>query len=257
MNDCEETRRYAGSYAPAETASFGGHLDVATLNIEFALRVHRAKLLFERVEELARAQIVLLQEMDPEGTEAMAASLRMHYVYYPTTVHVRTGRDYGNAVLSRWPILRDEKLTLPHRSLLDRSPRGATCATVAAPGGPLEVCSLHIATPLELWPSARRAQVRAVLDRLRGANPVVLGGDFNSHRLGRLAASDAFEWTTRHVGITVNLWSVDHIFVRGLRASRVGRVANTLGASDHAAVWARLRLHASGDAERRGAAEGR
>jgi endonuclease/exonuclease/phosphatase family metal-dependent hydrolase len=192
------------------------------------------------VDELARANVVLLQEMDAEGTETLAASLGMRHVYHPATVHPRTGRPFGNAVLSRWPIVRDEKLTLPHPSHRDRSRRAATCVTIATPGGPLEVCSVHLATPLELLPRARREQMTAVLDHLRGATPVVLGGDLNSHRLGELAAADAFDWTTRNVGRTVACFSVDHIFTRGLRATRVGRVADTLGASDHAAVWATL-----------------
>jgi endonuclease/exonuclease/phosphatase family metal-dependent hydrolase len=54
-------------------------------------------------------------------------------------------------------------------------------------------------------------------------------------------AADAFEWATRTVGPTVgSLFSVDHIFTRGLRPSQAGRVTGTREATDHAAVWARL-----------------
>jgi endonuclease/exonuclease/phosphatase family metal-dependent hydrolase len=217
-----------------------GVLDVVTLNIKFARRIDRARQLFARVDELARAHLVLLQEMDGEGTEALAAALRMSHVYHRATVHAKTGRDFGNAVLSRWPIVRDEKLALPHLSLRDRSPRAATCVTVATPTRTLEVCSLHLATPFELPPSARREQVRAVLSHLRGEPRVVMGGDFNSYGMAEVAGADAFEWTTRNVGRTIAIFSVDHIFARGLRASHVGKVTDTLGATDHAAVWARL-----------------
>lgn len=234
-------RRFAGTHAPlTQTASFDGDLDVVTLNIEFARRIDRARKLFASVAELARADVVLLQEMDAEGTDELAAFLGMNYVYYPATVHPRTGRDFGNAVLARWPIAHDHKITLPHVSIYDGSRRAATCATVMAPLGPVEVCSLHIATRLELLPSARRAQVRAVLEHLRGASRVVMGGDFNSYGLGRLAVADAFDWTTRDIGKTVGRLSADHIFARGLRATQRGCVTNTLGATDHAAVWARF-----------------
>jgi endonuclease/exonuclease/phosphatase family metal-dependent hydrolase len=215
-------------------------LDVVTLNIKFARRIDRARQLFARVDELARAHIVLLQEMDAEGTETLASALRMSHVYHRATVHAKTGRDFGNAVLARWPIVRDQKLALPHLSLRDRSPRAATCVTVVTPSRTLEVCSLHLATPFELPPSARRDQVRAVLNHLRDTPRVVMGGDFNSYGVAKVAATDDFEWTTRNVGSTVAFFSVDHIFVRGLRATHVGRVTDTLGATDHAAVWARL-----------------
>jgi endonuclease/exonuclease/phosphatase family metal-dependent hydrolase len=226
----------AGLSARAAPAS----LDVVTLNIRFGRRIDRARQLFERVDPLARASLVLLQEMDAEGTEALASALGLGWVYHRATVHPRTGRDFGNAVLSRWPILGDRKITLPHRSVRDGTLRAATCATVATPAGEVEVCSLHLATPLELLRSARREQMAAVVDALRGAARVVMGGDLNGHGLGALAAADAFDWPTRHVGRTVACFSVDHIFARGLRASEVGRVRDTLGATDHAAVWARL-----------------
>lgn len=212
-----------------------------TLNIELGLRIDAARSLFARAAPLARASVVLLQEMDPEGTRALAAALGMQYAYHPADVHPRTGRPFGNAVLSRWPIVRDRKLELPHVSFRNPTRRAATCATVMTPAGAVEVCSLHLATPLELLPAARRDQVREVVRHLRGEERVVLGGDLNSHRLGRIVAADAFDWATRTVGPTVGLvLSVDHIFTRGLRASGVGRVTGTRGATDHAAVWARL-----------------
>jgi endonuclease/exonuclease/phosphatase family metal-dependent hydrolase len=233
--------RFAGNHASQPPSSAGGGLDVVTLNIRFGRRIDQARQLFAREDELARASVVLLQEMDPEGTDALAASLGMHYVYYPASVHPKTRRHFGNAVLSRWPIVADRKILLPHVSFRNPTRRAATCATVMTPVGAVEVCSLHIATPFELLPEARRAQVREAVRHLRGAERVVLGGDFNSHRMGSVAAADALDWTTRTVGGTVGyFFSVDHIFTRGLRASQVGRVTRTRGTTDHAAVWARL-----------------
>ena len=192
----KRTSPAGGRDAAATPSGAGGGLDVVTLNIEFGLRIDGARALFARTDRLARANVVLLQEMDPEGTDALAASLGMQYAYYPADVHPRTGRPFGNAVLSRWPIVHDRKIELPHVSF--RNPT-------------------------------------------RRAERVVLGGDLNSHRLGRVVAADAFDWATRTIGPTVGLlFSVDHIFTRGLRASQVGRITGTRGVTDHAAVWARL-----------------
>jgi endonuclease/exonuclease/phosphatase family metal-dependent hydrolase len=237
-----DARRYAGDYRAEirEDASGLRTLDIVTLKTQFARHIGRAKLLFANAHALASATIVLLQEMDAKGTDALAANLQMSYVYDPATVHRKTGRDFGNAVLSRWPIIRDEKVVLPHLSMRDGSSRTGTAATVSTSLGTTEVCSLHIATPLELSPSKRREQVRAVLTRLHGAPRVIIGGDFNGYRICKLAQTHAFEWTTRTIGRTCSVLSLDHIFVQGLRAIEVGKVTDMLGASDHAAVWARL-----------------
>lgn len=216
-------------------------LHLVTLNVQFGRRVAEACRLFARSPELARADIVLLQEMDLGGTETIAASLAMGHVYHAACVHVRTGRDFGNAVLSRWPVSGGEKIELPHRSLHDRSARAATAATVETPGGPVVVASVHLATRWELMPGARRAQLAALLHHLRGARRAVVGGDFNSYRVGRLALAEGFEWTTRGLGGRLRwLSAIDHIVARGLSARAVGRVTDTAEATDHPAVWAHL-----------------
>jgi endonuclease/exonuclease/phosphatase family metal-dependent hydrolase len=234
-----EGPRFAGSYAAGSAPSFDGTLDVVTLNIQFSLQIERAQRLFDRVTELGRADVVLLQEMDAAGTEALAAHLGMTYVYYPATVHPKTDRDFGNAILSRWPLSRDRKIRLPHRGFADGSQRTATCATVETPLEPVEVCSLHLATPVELSPRARREQALAVASDLDEAKRVVVGGDFNSYRVGS-ALLGAFDWPTRDIGKTRGFFSLDHIFTRGFAAESVGKVTDTLGATDHAAVWTKL-----------------
>jgi endonuclease/exonuclease/phosphatase family metal-dependent hydrolase len=233
--------RFAGNYAPAvERAPFDRELHVVTLNIKFARRIDLAQKLFDNVEELRHADVVLLQEMDETGTDALASHLAMSYVYYPATVHPQTDRDFGNAVLSRWPILRDWKVRLPHRGFFDGSQRTATCATVKTPVEEVDVCSLHVATPVELLPGARQDQVHAVVDSLRATKRVVVGGDLNSYGLGNLLTSEAFDWPTQDIGGTRSYFSIDHIFTRGFSAQQVGKVRDTLGATDHAAVWAKL-----------------
>jgi endonuclease/exonuclease/phosphatase family metal-dependent hydrolase len=235
--------RFAGTYAPrCDAEPFDGELDVVTLNIQFSLRVEQAATLFDEIAELGRADVVLLQEMDAAGTRALAEHLGMAYIYYPATVHAKTGRDFGNAVLSRWPLRDDRKILLPHRAFADGSLRAATCATVETPVAPVTFCSVHLATPIELSPQARRDQALALASELADAKRAVIGGDFNSHRIGYLFAREAFDWPTKDIGKTRGLFSLDHLFTRGLEATRVGKITNTQRATDHAAVWSKLVL---------------
>lgn len=190
---------------------------------------------------LGRAHVVLLQEMDGAGTATFAAALGLHHVYHPAFVHDTTGRPFGNAILSRWPLVDDGQVVLPHVD--PRSPvrRAAVYATATTPRGPLRLACLHLATPLQLGRAGRRDQVDVAVRHLGSAPHVVLGGDFNSHRMARAAAAHGLDWPTRRVGATVGyLFSVDHVLTRGLRATAIGRVTDTRDTTDHAAVWARL-----------------
>lgn len=235
--------RYAGSYATrCDAEPFDGELDVVTLNIQFSLRVEQAATLFDEIAELGRADVILLQEMDAAGTQALAEHLGMTYVYYPATVHAKTGRDFGNAVLSRWPLRDDRKILLPHRAFADGSLRAATCATAETPVEPVDFCSVHLATPVELSPHARRDQALALARELADAKRAVVGGDFNSHRIGHLFLHEAFDWPTKDIGKTRGFFSLDHFFTRGLQVESVGKITNTQRATDHAAVWSKLVL---------------
>lgn len=235
-----EGPRFFRTSPPRGPAKFDGALDVVTLNLAFSREIERTKQLFEHAEELRRADIVLLQEMDAPGTEALAQHLGMAFVYYPAIVHPKTGRDFGNAILSRWRLTHDRKLLLPHCGFADGSQRTATCARVETPLDPVFVCSLHLATPLELSPLARREQALRVAREIGAERRVVVGGDFNGHRVGAVLVDAGFEWPTRDIGTTRWLFSLDHLFVRGFRAEQVGKLSDMRGASDHAAVWTRL-----------------
>src|SRR5262245_47892387 len=98
-----------------------GRVRGITFNIRFAREIDRAIALLIEDRDLQGADLVFLQEMDAPGTERIAAALGMHYVYYPATVHPGNGRDFGNAVLSRWPLRDEHKIVLPasraHRAL--------------------------------------------------------------------------------------------------------------------------------------------
>jgi endonuclease/exonuclease/phosphatase family metal-dependent hydrolase len=236
--------RYAGtSAAPAPPVSRTSPpaLRVVTFNVQYAEHIDRAIALLESSAALRNADIIALQEMDAPGARRIAAALAMSYVYYPASVAPKTGRDFGNAILSRWPIVADAKVVLPHIARGRGSERIATAATVMIDGIALRVYSVHLATKLEIGPGARRDQVRAVLADAARYPRVVVSGDMNSRGIGKEFRAAGFLWPTEHDPATHLFFNWDHIFLRGLATAAsapAGVVRDTLGASDHWPAWA-------------------
>ena len=219
-------------------------LRVVTFNVERGRRVEEAVAAIRTHPELREADVVALQEMSSDGVAAMARELRMNSVYFPASREPRGGADWGNAILSPWPLEDARKLLLPHRSRLSRRARTATRARVAAPGGSLRVYSTHLGSVWGISEARRHDQAAAILaDAAEAAEPVVVAGDFNSHELGRLFEENGYCWPTRDVGPTVDRYSVDHVFARGLcgpALPRGGVARDVTDASDHRPVWALL-----------------
>lgn len=113
------------------------------------------------------------QEQHPE---LLAERLGLHMAFGPTLV--QDGRRYGNAILSRLPILRSRAYDL---SVKRREPRGALRCDLALEGGqPLHVFCLHLGLRI----GERRAQEALLLsaeifrDAVR-VDPMIVCGDFN------------------------------------------------------------------------------
>jgi endonuclease/exonuclease/phosphatase family metal-dependent hydrolase len=183
--------------------------------------------------------------MDDAGTRAIADSLALGYVYYPSTLHPATGRDFGNAILSRFPISEDRKVVLPHLARIRRTLRTAVGATILVGSRRLRVYSVHLATFVNNGPRARREQFAAILADAEAFPAVVIGGDFNSGSVPEIAVPLGYTWPTQHLGHTASFWSMDHMLFRGValaNASAIGMVRDIHGASDHKPVWARIVL---------------
>jgi endonuclease/exonuclease/phosphatase family metal-dependent hydrolase len=221
-------------------------LRVVTFNIKYSRGISKAIRLLQEHPALHPADLVLLQEMDPDGVRRVAGALGMGFVYYPANVHPGTGRLFGNAILSRWPLSDDRKLVLPHLSRFGRTRRIAVAATMDVAGLPIRVYSVHIATPVQVSLGGRRDQVRALLDDADGPyDRVIVGGDLNAKGLGKLFAERGYAWPSEDLGWTTAFSATDHIFLRGVGSAPehgVGKVADNLGASDHLPVWAVVTL---------------
>jgi endonuclease/exonuclease/phosphatase family metal-dependent hydrolase len=143
-----------------------------------------------RVLEGARCDVAALQEVGDQD-HAVSAAEASHqvadhaahlgkllgwYVAYGPTL-VLSGRPYGNAVLSRHPVLRVKNYDL---SVRGREPRGCLRADLHVEGSALHVFNLHFG----LSGGERRRQAGMLLsaDLLRDAAltaPMVVCGDFN------------------------------------------------------------------------------
>lgn len=218
-------------------------LAVASYNVWLARHVDRVLDVLAAHERLAGADVLAVQEADERIVDRIAARFGWHAVYHPSDRHPATGRNFGPALFSRWPLAEDHVLALPRTGWRPRVARTAVSATVRAPGTPVHVCNVHLSTMLETSPGGQDRQARVVADAVAGlAGPVIVLGDFNRFGVGRVFARAGFEWHTRAVGPTHHVWSFDHVLSRGLPGDwRAGAMREALVASDHRAVWAQYR----------------
>lgn len=239
--------RYEGRYAIDDSA-VPERIKVVSFNVKFSEKPDEAAAELA-ARPLDGASIVLLQEMDAEGTELIAEALQMDFVYYPASVH-KTGRDFGNAVLSRWPIVEDEKIILPHINPSNGQHRIAVRAVIDSPVGEVVAYSVHTET-VWLGLSARLAQARTVVEAAEGdaARFEIVGGDFNTSDPGSVDQTadvfgeGGFLFASRTIGRTVLgapfEGRLDHFFVRGATPVDSGK-RTTTSASDHLPVWVEL-----------------
>ena len=241
----EDSPFYSGNHAldrlePVET------LTVVSYNIWFGDNIDQAISELREIESQRALDIVLLQEMDESGTEQIARELQLNYVYFPAAIEPTYDENFGNAILSRWPILDPQKLILPHKSFSNRMNRIATRATVQIQGMDIFVYSVHTESVFTL-PKFRKEQYTAILqDMDPEAGFVIVGGDFNSFTqtaveeieqsyqdagLSRVSRDSGHSVVKFGIGL-----STDHIFAKGFMMEQAGTLAGAT-ASDHVPIW--------------------
>jgi endonuclease/exonuclease/phosphatase family metal-dependent hydrolase len=227
-------------------------LTVATYNIHYAKGTDREVDVARIVAVLRdiRADIFCLQEVDrhtrrSDGVDQareIASELGMYYAF--GLARRRNGGEFGNAVLSRFPIIAVDSMPLPRSSLI--SARGFVVARIDS-GSRKFVCgSVHFG----LGPFERRQQAEALLHYFRRERwPVILCGDFN----GRTFSKGVSLLKNRFIHVADDLQikkinsfhtrfpykSIDHIFrsrMAGLRCIDARNIPAT--ASDHLPVVA-------------------
>lgn len=142
------------------------------------------------IEELS-PDIIGLQEVlamgDANQAQAIAKDLEgpEYHVSYASTWNIGGGLYFGNAILSKYPLLDERCLELPGPAEFkhDEGPRCVAYALIDAPCGKVPVFNTHLDYKLHLG-HLRIAQVKAVADHIgpvdRDLFPAVLMGDFNA-----------------------------------------------------------------------------
>jgi endonuclease/exonuclease/phosphatase family metal-dependent hydrolase len=193
------------------------------------------------------AHIIALQEIfSTNGSwagqvETLASILEMEAAFDCTRHH--RGRPYGNAILSRWPILEWRGLDITQEG---RSRRGCIRADLKTPRGTLHVFNIHMGTSY----FERRFQVRTFLSSRQLhedlSGPRVLVGDFNEWIRGLTTRmlSERFESLNLQLHIRkrrsypgfLPLLHLDHIyFEKPLHVEKAELIRTRLAtiASDH------------------------
>ena len=213
----------------------------------------------------ARPDVVGLQEVDrhygdrsgfADQAQWLADTLRMHLAYGATLdldppAAGRPRRRFGNAVLSRHPIVASANLLLPRPG--GHEQRGLLRADVEADRRLWQVYTTHL-QPNDA--AARTAQARAVADRIGDPDqPLVLLGDLNATpgtpELRTLTATLADAWRAagHRPGHTfpapIPYRRIDYVLHSRACRARTAAVAGSLAAriaSDHLPVVADLAL---------------
>ncbi len=218
---------------------------VATYNLELSRRVDAVLALLARHPALGAADVLALQEADEAAAERVARLLGAGHVYHASARHPTTGRNFGPALVSRWPIAEDRALPLAPAPRPRSLPRIAVCATVTVRGRPIRCYNVHLSTLWETLPRGQDRQAAQVVeDAAASPDPVLVLGDLNRRGAARVFTGGGYAWHTAGIGRTHLAWSFDHVFTRGLavRAARAEAVPEALATSDHRAVWAELEL---------------
>ncbi|MGI9615300.1 MAG: endonuclease/exonuclease/phosphatase family protein [Acidimicrobiales bacterium] len=222
---------------------------IVSWNIRHGDDVDRAIHLLRDDEQLRDADAIFLQEMDHDGTLAIAEALGLSHSYATAGPHYRTGRDFGNAVLSPWPLSDEEVIELPHKARIRGQPRVAVKAVATVGDLAVSLSTTHTEIP-SLGKKKRDDQVE-VLASVAARWPTelaVVGGDFNTVSVKGIrslterfakhgfahVSSDAVR-TLRRVGQDFTL---DHVFARGFDAVASG--VTRVEVSDHDPVWVEL-----------------
>jgi endonuclease/exonuclease/phosphatase family metal-dependent hydrolase len=236
---------FQGEYAVTEE-SFNGSLRMVTWNLHHAEDLVEIMATLKSASELRDADLFLFQELDNESAVEIAKKFNLNYVYSPSVFDRRHQKEYGNAILTQWPIHDSGKIVLPNWLPGWVETRSAVKTIISVGDRDIIVYSVHMDV---LW---MESQGKYLAGEIENENvPTILGGDFNTWRPSSIVSLEksmnqaGMERLTRGTGYTFEVnglqFTLDHIFTKkGLDfTSGVYRQTN---ASDHYPVWAKIEL---------------
>ena len=264
----------AGPLAPEDRALPAGvprmaanPLRVVTFNVQLGANVDGIAAALAGNDNLAHADVFLLQEEESYQEESAARAVRLAdaldlgCTYVPAR-EVGDGT-HGLAILSRVPVDNVEVMDLPDSSIAN--PRIALRADVHVAGSTLRIIDLHLGAMLNI--TDRILQMRPAV--LHAADTVLVAGDFNSNPyvwddgkvpvvpVSVVAGADQgpilddymrtldYDTPTAGVGPTEHMYGVssrlDAIYTRGLQVTP-GQVERNMDVSDHWPLWVDVTL---------------
>ena len=241
------------------------HLRILTYNIHKCIGGLDRQYRPERIAETIlhhHADIVLLQEVDEQArrsnrdrqVDLLGDMLGLRHRCYFPNVQLRTGGQYGNAVLSRFPVMEmtNVDLTVPPKKR-----RAVMHVRLRVRLGGRSTRTLHVYNlHLGLLGLERKLQLRRFLQShpfrgLHHRTPVLVGGDFNDV-YGTLGRKLLFPAGFSGNGTVVHTYpafapvrALDALYVRGdLRLHRLyrSRLPSARRASDHLPVIGEMEL---------------
>ena len=258
---CSSVKNYMDSEGPSLCGSYSEQcpdscntIKVVSYNIKYGEKMEEAREEIRRQEVLRNPDIVLIQEVDGEGVEWIAREGKFNFVYFPASVHGKHNKDFGNAILSRWPILNERKIILPHEKPISKQLRIATAATVVIDTTRIRVYSVHTETSW-LGIDERIEQMDSILASVPAEfEHVMIGGDFNTVSAGTIRrveqrftdagftrASRGVDFTAVEGPFGLFEFELDHIFVKGFEVLSAGTGDKT-DVSDHLPIWLLLSI---------------
>lgn len=243
-------------------------LNVVSYNMHKGLSFFNRRMVVHEVRDrlsAMNADIVFLQEV--QGQHAAHAA-RFHdwpvkpqheYLAHGLWNDVAYGKNsvyeqghHGNAILSRYPILRSENLDISAHVF---ESRGLLHCELDVPGmdQPLHTLCLHLA----LNEAGRKQQLRILSERIRDLvpddAPLIIAGDFNDwrqraerHLAHDLLLNEVFETAHGRPALSfpaaMPMFALDRIYVRGFEvaSAKVLHGLHWRRLSDHAALVAQL-----------------
>ena len=213
------------------------------------------------VIEAADPDVVALQEVDRgvARTDRIDEPAELARLTGMTAVFERNityqGGDYGNALLTRLPIVRSRNVHLP--SYTENEQRGVLVVDLEGPGdsGPIRVFATH----LDYHPPDRERLASAdLINELADEypeRPSVLMGDLNASPDGEVLSRFDASWTRANAGPIPTYPAegpskqIDYVLLRPADRWRVVevRVLDEPAASDHRPILAVLEAVAEGD----------
>ena len=190
-----------------------------------------------RVIQDTRADVVALEEVRAGQAQSIAEKLGFNFVF--GTADVLGGYEFGNAILTRFPIAAHENYPI---GIPNREQRACLRADIDVPGmaAPIHIFAVH----LGLGHRERQEQVARLL-KIAGPEGILLGdfNEFTNGKVNRALIAVLKRSPKRTYPGLLPLFGLDRIYVDDrftIRSQRLTRSWTALFASDHVPLSAEI-----------------